>query len=319
MNRYAFTMCLAISFFSFYFGLTSYSSANIPEHHYSSVQGITTKYEIEEFNGSKKHDGNKYYELALYTENNYRFYLRKPNRDELTQYDGKIISGDIVTVFFDEHDGNIIKSIYKDNVPIVSYNDTILNHKNKASTLLTAGTISLLIAILFFVIRKKISFGAILFLLSGLILMVVAVTGVLDLYKSGNTSFEEYIKSSMIFLFGLISFYSFIISINPDFKLLKSVFRLSPEQSSKVIERSGFYIIAFFLFFFTLSFMNALTTHEVYYFFSNANSGWISYNKSPSLYYYGLGQTLFGIITFVAILIWRLRSRKGVRESSEEK
>jgi len=237
-------------------------------------------------------------------------------KDELLKYIGNIEKGDTITVYYENNgskgtEKNIIKSLYKNRSPIISYSDTVSELKTKASVLLKAGVSFLFISTLLILIRKKVPSGSILLALSAIVLFAVAITNIIKFNSAGNVNFEEYLKMVVLILFALISIYGSIKLFKPDFELLDTVFKLSPRKKYKVSQNIGILTGISFFIYFIYSTTAGLMTGEIYYYFTNSDSGWVLYKDNPTLYLVGLFQSIFGIITFAYLLTWQLKSIKN--------
>lgn len=311
LNAYALIICLAISGFSLYFGLSGSYSADLPEEHYSSLTRRVSSYQIEEFQTSDKYR-NTYFELALYTDSYRRFYLRNPEKEELQKYIGNVKRGDVVTIYYESLDGNdltdnVIKSLYKDNLPIIPYADVIGGQKVKSKGLLKTSVVFFVIALILFVIRKKIPSGAILSAFASVILFSVLIMKIRGFYVDGNGSLLEYLKTLGVLVFALITAYTATVLIKPDFELL-SLFKLNSKQKRNVTNKVGVILIVMFEMYFIYSVLNGFFTGEIYYYFTNSHSGWVHYENNPSLFLWGMGQSLFGLIVFSVLNFWVIKA-----------
>jgi len=142
-----------------------------------------------------------------------------------------------------------------------------------------------------------------------ILIIAVSITNIIELNKTENVNFEEYLKIAVFMSFGLLTAYASIIMVKPDFELLKTLFKLSSSTTNNVLHFSSILIMSVLTVYFVWITVTGLIAGEMP-FYGHREVDWVLYEKNKTYFLAALLQNLFGIFAVTLFWSWKIKSTK---------
>ena len=153
-------------------------------------------------------------------------------------------------------------------------------------------------------------------MLCSLTFLSISISNILNLFDTKNFLYEELIKMIVLFIFGLFAIYGAIKEINPKFKPLKALFKLTIKEQYIVDVTLGLSIILAVTIFILYSTISGVLLGEIIFYSPVYQTDWVNYKNEPYRYF---GSVMIHVLISSGLIyfwLWKIKSFKNEKSNN---